>query len=74
MRALGLIRKEFAQLLRDPVVLFLVLFLTKSDRAVEAAVIGEALARNNPRAPKAATVAVRLGRIRKQLIPTEVKV
>lgn len=37
--------------------MLLVLFLTQADRAIEAAVIGEALARNNPRAPKAATAA-----------------
>ena len=34
MRALGLIRKEFAQLLRDPVVMFLVLFLTTVEIAL----------------------------------------
>jgi ABC-2 type transport system permease protein len=34
MRALALIRKEFAQLLRDPVVLFLVLFLTTVEIAL----------------------------------------
>ena len=34
MRTLGLIRKEFAQLLRDPVVLFLVLFLTTVEIAL----------------------------------------
>lgn len=37
--------------------MLLVLFLTKSDRATEAAVRGEALARTNPRSPKAATAA-----------------
>ncbi|HVK10724.1 MAG TPA: hypothetical protein VM597_18295 [Gemmataceae bacterium] len=59
--------------------MLLVLFLTKSDRAVEAAVIGEALARNNPRAPKAATAAqlaiyaynTALGRLKQRGAPAE---
>jgi hypothetical protein len=59
--------------------MLLVLFLTRSDRAVEAAVIGEALARNNPKAPKAATAAqlavyaynTALGKLKEKRAPEE---
>ena len=37
--------------------MLLVRFLTQNDRAVEAAVLGEALARNNPKVPRAALAA-----------------
>jgi len=37
--------------------MLLVSFLTKKDRAIEAAVLGEGLARNNPKMPKAAVAA-----------------